>query len=124
MGTADPFGPGGSKVVFFGSSLCVECQKCGAFSSTGSGHKFCIHITCPIATREFKRRKRKRTSTLEKVYMPRMQAKHEGEGEGPASASAPGIEPPLLHEGLSASSPASVAHASEGRVAGPAPHAP
>jgi hypothetical protein len=27
-------------------------------------------VSCPIALREFKRRKRKRTSSLEKVYVP------------------------------------------------------
>ena len=34
------------------------------------GHKYCAHIACPIALREFKRRKRRRTSSLEKVYLP------------------------------------------------------
>ncbi len=57
-------------VVFFGNNLGVECQRCGAYNQTSMGHKFCAHITCPIALREFKRRKRKRTSTLEQVYMP------------------------------------------------------
>jgi hypothetical protein len=58
-------------VVFFGNNLGVECQRCGAFNQTSMGHKFCAHVSCPIALREFKRRKRKRTSSLEKVYMPR-----------------------------------------------------
>ncbi|MHB8584538.1 MAG: hypothetical protein ACYDDF_01690 [Thermoplasmatota archaeon] len=62
-------------MVFFGNNLCVECQRCGAFSSTTSGHKFCTHTTCPIANRESKRRLRKRTSTLEQVYMPRLRDK-------------------------------------------------
>lgn len=60
-------------VVFFGNNLGVECQRCGAYNQTSMGHKFCAHISCPIALREFKRRKRKRTSSLEKVYMPRFQ---------------------------------------------------
>ena len=58
-------------VVFFGNNLGVECQRCGAYNQTSMGHKFCAHVSCPIALREFKRRKRKRTSSLEKVYMPR-----------------------------------------------------
>jgi hypothetical protein len=61
----------GSNVVFFGNSLPVECQRCGAYCGTSIGHKYCSHVTCPIALREFKRRKRKRTSTLEQVYIPR-----------------------------------------------------
>lgn len=61
----------GSNVVFYGNSLPVECQRCGAFCSTNIGHKYCNHVTCPIALKEFKRRKRKRTSTLEQVYIPR-----------------------------------------------------
>jgi len=60
----------GSNVVFFGNSLGVECQRCGAFCSTSNGHKYCTHVTCPIALKEFKRRRRKRTSTLEQVYIP------------------------------------------------------
>lgn len=76
---SDPFGSTDSNVVFFGNSLSVECQRCGAFCSTSIGHKFCTHVTCPIALREFKRRKRKRTSTLEKVYMPAIEAKREGQ---------------------------------------------
>ena len=62
----------GSKVVFFGNSLGVECQRCNAYCTTNLGHKYCTHITCPIALKEFKRRKRKRTSTLEQVYIPKM----------------------------------------------------
>ncbi|HET6406219.1 MAG TPA: hypothetical protein VFH78_16415 [Candidatus Thermoplasmatota archaeon] len=58
-------------VVFFGNNLGVECQRCGAYNQTSMGHKYCAHVSCPIALREFKRRKRKRTSSLEKVYMPR-----------------------------------------------------
>ncbi len=58
-------------VVFFGNNLGVECQRCGAYNQTTMGHKFCSHVTCPIALREFKRRRRKRTSTLEQVYLPR-----------------------------------------------------
>ena len=65
----------GENVVFFGNTLGVECQRCGAFNQTTTGHKFCAHVSCPIALREFKRRKRKRTSSLEKVYLPQMQAK-------------------------------------------------
>ncbi|HVL48493.1 MAG TPA: hypothetical protein VM889_08050 [Candidatus Thermoplasmatota archaeon] len=61
----------GANVVFFGNSLPVECQRCGAFCGTSTGHKYCGHVTCPIALREFKRRRRKRTSTLEQVYIPR-----------------------------------------------------
>ena len=57
-------------VVFFGNNLTAECQRCGAFNQTSMGHKFCAHVSCPIALREFKRRKRKRTSSLEKVYIP------------------------------------------------------
>jgi hypothetical protein len=66
---------GGGNVVFFGNTLSVECQRCGAFTATTAGHKYCVHVTCPIALREFTRRKRKRTSTLEKVYVPRIEAK-------------------------------------------------
>ncbi|HLE96513.1 MAG TPA: hypothetical protein VI997_04010, partial [Candidatus Thermoplasmatota archaeon] len=61
----------GSRVVFFGNSLGVECQQCGAYNSTSTGHRFCAQITCPIAVKEYKRRKRRRTSTLEQVYIPR-----------------------------------------------------
>jgi hypothetical protein len=57
-------------VVFFGNTLGVECQRCGAYNQTSMGHKYCAHVSCPIALREFKRRKRKRTSSLEKVYVP------------------------------------------------------
>ena len=60
----------GEHVVFFGNNLGVECQRCGAYNQTSNSHKFCAHVTCPIALREFKRRRRKRTSTLEKVYIP------------------------------------------------------
>lgn len=65
----------GSNVVFFGNSLSVECQRCGAYCTTNNGHKYCGHVTCPIALKEFKRRKRKRTSTLEQVYIPTRFAK-------------------------------------------------
>jgi hypothetical protein len=57
-------------VVFFGNNLGVECQRCGAYNQTSMGHKYCAHVSCPIALREFKRRKRKRTSSLEKVFIP------------------------------------------------------
>ena len=67
----------GSKVVFFGNGLGVECQRCGAFNQTNTGHKYCAHITCPIALKEYKRRKRKRTSTLEQVYIPKKRAELE-----------------------------------------------
>ncbi|GEM_PF-2865287 len=62
----------GENVVFFGNNLGVECQRCGAYNQTSLGHKYCAHVSCPIALREFKRRKRKRTSSLEKVYLPRL----------------------------------------------------
>ena len=62
----------GENVVFFGNNLGVECQRCGAYNQTSLGHKYCAHVSCPIALREFKRRKRKRTSSLEKVYLPRI----------------------------------------------------
>lgn len=62
-------------VVFFGNNLGVECQRCGAYNQTSMGHKYCAHVSCPIALREFKRRKRKRTSTLEQVYIPKMKQK-------------------------------------------------
>lgn len=65
----------GSRVVFFGNSLSVECQRCNAYCSTNLGHKYCAHITCPIALKEFKRRKRKRTSTLEQVYIPKFKSR-------------------------------------------------
>lgn len=61
----------GSRVVFFGNSLGVECQRCGAYNTTSTGHRYCAQITCPIAVKEYKRRKRRRTSTLEQVYIPR-----------------------------------------------------
>ena len=76
----------GENVVFFGNNLGVECQRCGAYNQTSMGHKFCAHVTCPIALREFKRRKRKRTSSLEKVYMPRFAARV-GDEEIPAPTS-------------------------------------
>jgi hypothetical protein len=63
-------------VVFFGNNLGSECQRCGAYNQTSMGHKFCAHVSCPIALREFKRRKRKRTSSLEKVYVPQKLARH------------------------------------------------
>ena len=68
----------GENVVFFGNTLGVECQRCGAFNQTSMGHKYCAHVSCPIALREFKRRKRKRTSSLEKVYLPAFQKRIEG----------------------------------------------
>lgn len=68
----------GESVVFFGNTLGVECQRCGAYNQTSTGHKFCSHVSCPIALREFRRRKRKRTSSLEKVYLPQMQARVAG----------------------------------------------
>ncbi len=64
----------GSHVVFFGNSLSVECQRCNAFCATSRGHKYCVHVTCPLALKEFKRRKRKRTSTLEQVYLPKLRS--------------------------------------------------
>ncbi|MEA3200155.1 MAG: hypothetical protein QOE90_1583 [Thermoplasmata archaeon] len=64
----------GENVVFFGNNLGVECQRCGAYNQTTLGHKYCAHVSCPIALREFKRRKRKRTSSLEKVYLPKFRA--------------------------------------------------
>jgi hypothetical protein len=67
----------GESVVFFGNHLGVECQRCGAYNQTSNGHKYCAHLSCPIALREFKRRRRKRTSTLEKVYLPRKLAQKE-----------------------------------------------
>lgn len=69
-------------VVFFGNNLGVECQRCGAYDQTSMGHKYCAHVSCPIALREFKRRKRKRTSSLEKVYLPRFAARETGETDG------------------------------------------
>ena len=75
MSASIPIGSGALRsaenVVFFGNNLGVECQRCGAFNQTSMGHKYCAHIACPIALREFKRRKRKRTSSLEKVYLPK-----------------------------------------------------
>ena len=65
----------GESVVFFGNTLGVECQRCGAYNQTSMGHKYCAHVSCPIALREFKRRKRKRTSSLEKVYIPQKLAR-------------------------------------------------
>lgn len=62
-------------VVFFGNNLGPECQRCGAYNQTSMGHKFCSHVSCPLALREFKRRKRKRTSSLEKVFLPQKLAK-------------------------------------------------
>lgn len=59
-------------VVFFGRNLGSACQKCGAYNQTSSGHKFCAHIMCPIALIEYRRRQRKRTSNLERVYVPRL----------------------------------------------------
>ena len=74
----------GENVVFFGNNLGVECQRCGAFNQTSLGHKYCAHVSCPIALREFKRRKRKRTSSLEKVYLPRIQEARSASPHGSA----------------------------------------
>ena len=74
----------GENVVFFGNNLGVECQRCGAFNQTSLGHKYCAHVSCPIALREFKRRKRKRTSSLEKVYLPRIQEARSATAHGAA----------------------------------------
>lgn len=57
-------------VVFFGNNLGVECQRCGAFNQTSMGHRYCTHVSCPIALREFKRRKRKRANLLENGSAP------------------------------------------------------
>ena len=76
----------GESVVFFGNTLGVECQRCGAYNQTSMGHKYCAHVSCPIALREFKRRKRKRTSSLEKVYLPRTLAKRLSPTEPPQAA--------------------------------------
>ena len=59
-------------VVFFGKSLGSMCQRCGAYNQTSTGHKFCGFVACPIALLEFKRRQRKRTSSFEKVYLPKI----------------------------------------------------
>lgn len=75
-------------VVFFGNNLGVECQRCGAYNQTSMGHKYCAHVSCPIALREFKRRKRKRTSSLEKVYIPQKLARRGGEAAFAGDASA------------------------------------
>ena len=79
---------GGESVVFFGNTLGVECQRCGAYNQTSMGHKYCAHVSCPIALREFKRRRRKRTSSLEKVYLPRTLAKRLAPSEGPVESEA------------------------------------
>ena len=60
-----------ANVVFFGHNLGVECQRCGAYEQSDNGHRYCAHVSCPIALLELKRRKRKRTSNLERVYAPR-----------------------------------------------------
>lgn len=59
-------------VVFFGKNLGPHCQRCGAYDQTSMGHRFCGFVACPIALIEFKRRQRRRTSSLEKVYLPKM----------------------------------------------------
>ena len=53
-----------STFVFFGNNLGVECQHCGAYDQTSNGHKYCTQIACPIALREYKRRKRPRSAAL------------------------------------------------------------
>lgn len=62
------------RVVFFGACVSTECQRCGAYATTTNGHRFCSHVNCPIALREFRRRRRKRTSSLERVYLPAIEA--------------------------------------------------
>ena len=42
--------------------------------TTEHGHGYCAHVACPIALLEHKRRNRRRTSSLEKVYLPRIAA--------------------------------------------------
>lgn len=59
-------------IIFFGNTLSIACQRCGAYDQTSRGHKYCTHIACPIALLESKRRNRKRTSNLEKVFIPRL----------------------------------------------------
>ncbi|MFA5860761.1 MAG: hypothetical protein WDA16_03610 [Candidatus Thermoplasmatota archaeon] len=60
----------GQTVVFFGNNLGADCQRCGAYDQTFTGHRHCAHVSCPLALREFKRRTRKRTTSLEKVFIP------------------------------------------------------
>lgn len=57
-------------VVYFGRTLGSECQRCGAYDQNEHGHRFCAHVSCPIALLEVKRRNRRRTSRLETVYFP------------------------------------------------------
>ena len=74
-------------VVFFGRNLGPTCLRCGAFGRTSMGHAYCAQLACPIALIETHRRRRKRTSNLEKVYVPRIART--------ASAEAPHEPPPL-----------------------------
>lgn len=57
---------------FFGNVLSIECRKCGAYEQTKAGHHYCLRVSCPIGLLESKRRNRKRTSSLEKVFVPKL----------------------------------------------------
>lgn len=71
-------------VVFFGKSLGPMCQRCGAYDQTSTGHKYCGFVACPIALLEFKRRQRKRTSSFEKIYLPKIILRsHDPQGPAP-----------------------------------------
>lgn len=59
-------------IVFFGRNLGLNCRRCGAYERTSLGHTYCAQSMCPIALIEVKRRRRKRTSSLERVYIPQM----------------------------------------------------
>lgn len=61
-----------SSMIFFGRTLRAECVRCGAYERTAAGHSYCVHVHCPIALIVRKARARKRTSSLERVYIPRM----------------------------------------------------
>lgn len=63
--------------VFFGNRLGDVCRKCGGYEQTSTGHTYCTQMSCPIAMLEIKRRKRRRTSVLETVYVPLLAAKRQ-----------------------------------------------
>lgn len=68
----------GNHVVFFGKLVGSDCRRCGAYMTTSFGHNYCAQVTCPLALKEVKRRKRKRTSSLEKEYLPRLRGDDSG----------------------------------------------
>lgn len=68
-----------ANVRFFGNVLGIACRKCGAYEQTKAGHHYCVHVSCPIGLLESKHRNRPRTSSLEKVFVPRLATRDRAE---------------------------------------------